>query len=402
MLTQRLLAEYLRVFCKREKKMSYLLDEKYAIPPNILYLYSYDGQPLREVYPLWSALHQEIYKKHCEEYRKGENENGENCFDALRQVVKFEILDKLLEKGETRESFLFRKVGTVLWGLLPHSAVLMYSNEEFRAQRESWAMSGVGFFNALCIGMRLEFAPIIAKCREIQQGIFAGERERRQALVKLDKLLLEIRQMNFLGGMAATWALLSAALVNVMRAVFLSDEKIDEIPETSKEMVQTVFTREHISEEQRERIHAIFGSDKEAVFHRIMRWIDKLTFRYQNTACAMVKAGLQKIRAGKFYKPRDDRALYTETIIKPMETVAAYANKLHGYEKAARVEKELKALISGEFKRLEKVMKGAIINDGEAKKIIAGYEKKGKIPVGMTEEFVRQLADEYRAFTCKG
>ena len=78
-----------------------------------------------------------------------------------------------------------------------------------------------------------------------------------------------------------------------------------------------------------------------------------------------------------------------------------FVNGLTGREKVKKVEKDMAKWIQNSFKRLGKWMLLGI-NDGEAKKIIAAYEKKGKIPVGMTEEFVRQLADEYRAFTYKG
>ena len=59
--------------------MSDLLDEKYAVQLDILYLHSHDGKPLRELYPAWGANYKQEFTIYAKEYMHGAGESEKNC-----------------------------------------------------------------------------------------------------------------------------------------------------------------------------------------------------------------------------------------------------------------------------------------------------------------------------------
>ena len=380
--------------------MSDLLDEKCAVQPDILYLHSHDGKPLRELYPTWSANYKQEFTVYAKEYMHGAGESEKNCFEELRQVVRTETVDKFLEAGALQEDVICRKLQAVIDGLWPISVHVPYINEKKGEEVKDREIIAYGIYGALNCGMRLDFAPIIAKCRAIQVGVLAGGAEKERALRELDRLLLEIRQMNFLGSVLEACADLSATCTNALRGVALQDTELEKLPDHVKKIIAKMHAR--FLDGKLQKIVTICNGAAGNPFRRLVLIVNKFTLQYLAKVNGVIQGALKKIRAGKFYKPRDDGSgFYAVSLLEPIADIVDFVNGLTGREKVKKVEKDMAKWIQNSFKRLGKWMLLGI-NEREAKKIIATYEKKGKIPVGMTEEFVRQLADEYRAFTYKG
>ena len=334
--------------------MSHLLDERYAVQPHILYLHSYDGKPLRELYPMWCTNYPQEFSVYAKEYRRGVEGNGKNCFDELRQAVQAETIDKLLETGLTQEDEVCRKLKAVVDGLLPISVFTVYTDEQKQEAIKEREIVAYGMYSALQCGMRLDFAPIIAKCRKIQVGLLAGGVEKENALRELDGLLLEVRQMNLLGGFLEAYANLSATCTNCLRGVTFQEAELENLNDYVKSAIAKMCAPLRYG--QRQKMVAICNGKEGGSFRHMLNVIDKLTLKYLSKVNAVVCRALKKINAGKFSKWKGDGKIYDLTVTEPIAEIVAYVNGLTGREKVEKVEKALEKCVQKAFKRLGKWM----------------------------------------------
>lgn len=381
------------------------LSDKYAIVPDIIYLHSFDGKPLRNVYPLWSVKNNDKYTEYAESYRKSVEEVGENSFEGLRQILKYEILDKLVEGGAVKEKDpICRKIGAILNGLLPVSLFMLLKDEKWAEKmaerRKIWTLTGEGVFGAITCGMQVDFEPLVGYSRLIRDGIFSNdEYEKERALRDLDKLVLEVRQMNFFGNVMTGWASVCASFVNAMRAAYLSDEEIEKLIEASKDSALNIRSKMQADKRRFLVSNVSLQNGEPVVYRGLLDLLDGLTIKYANTINGVVTDGLKRIRAGKFYKPADDFWHVRLILTSPVERIVEYYNSLTGKERPEKIANGFKKIIEKSFKDLYEWQRKGILDDKQAKKITTEYEKKGKIPKGMTEDFTRSVVAEYRAYT---
>ena len=112
-----------------------------------------------------------------------------------------------------------------------------------------------------------------------------------------------------------------------------------------------------------------------------------------------VETLLEKRWAGEICRRRDDEGLKKAIFEDTVDVFVRFVNGAKCKEKKEVLFKRMNAVADDVYKYVEKVLVKGVVESKEIKKLAAAYEKKGKIPAGWTESFMRQLADEYRAVT---
>ena len=366
------------------------LDDRHAIRGDILDLHTIDGRPIRVVYPLWGSIYQTSYKTICDEYMNGKNNSGKYCFNQIKNILNAAFKPLANEPNKTRaDELLVQKYKTILHGLLPISP---YAQSKF--PRELYAY---GIYGAMSCGMQLDFKRITERCQFVANNLHSSDPDvKRQVMNTMNKLTLEIRQMNYIGCMLTAPANISATSVNIVRALTMDSKELSQLPESSRE-IAVALKNEFKSKIKNPNVLSTLQNLNQSQFKELLNYIDKLTVNATNNISGHVSNATSAIARGDLYKPLDDNSIKEATLEDVVENMINSLNKLPSRVTASTLIDTIKTSTLQSFNELEQTIERDVIHTADADKITEDYMERGISPANMSEDKIGEIIDENEA-----
>lgn len=379
-----------------EIKESYTTTKAHGVRAEILYMRTYDGDSAWRFYPSWQTFNTDAFKAYAKIYTHGVNGSDKDCGRELKMIVE-DLAGKLLEEGTEDGAWIAEKCYLLRDAFRPMSMLQETTDgtETFLEKTKDRRYIAYGIYNALAMGYQVDFVTLNADVRKVCDGILAGGDKRAESVLALDRLILDARCMNDVGDVIGWISVLSALIVNYLRAILFTDEQDADLLEHVQKMCKSFESR--FLRTKLLYVRNMLGNR----FKKLVAEERDHVILHAPNVRVLVDALLKKNRAGEICRRRDDDAIKKAIFTDVPNMFIRLVNGVKCKEKEEALFKQMHALAVDAYKHVEKVIVKGTVEHKEVKKLVAAYEKKGKVPAGWTESFMRQLADEYRAVTLR-
>lgn len=302
--------------------MSNKLDDKHAIQSRILYLvHSIDGKPVRYIFPMWKNTFPKQFKESWDTYVHGKidpatgKRSEKNCHTHVMNILDrtFKpLMDDPQYKNWTEN---YKKLHDLI------SPVPFDGKDRIKNTRSIYAY---GMYAALSSGMTLDYPKLIEKVENITNLLYTnpsrGDRE-------MNKLILELKQTNFIASMLASPSYCGSEYVHILDALTLSEKEIKELGPGNQSCIRS-YTNELKTKIKNPNILKMFKEMTKAQRQEILAHLEKLTFSAADKVHENVEKATKIIESGKFLLPRSDEMVKEVVIDNALTNIVNSLNAL--------------------------------------------------------------------------